>query len=421
MFTQPGRLFPPEPRCSLRGAAVDRADCPGRVAERAGAPPRRRLLGPQPDGSAHERAQQVGEGDRRAATRRRLGVQVCLEAHGAGCARCRRDPTRRPCVCGGRHATIRPHRSDGRANVPGAVCDTRSMSALVEDLRHMTAAWDASPSRVLLGALVRLPLYPRIGAVITYRAASWCWDHRLRPLALWLQASSIRSSGAEIHPAARLGRRLRHHPHRRDRRRTRGGRRRTTSSLYHGVTLGHTGTGEGQPRIGDNVRIGAGAKVLGPVAVGDGAWIGANAVVLGRRAGRCSGHRGVARPGRGTPRRCGAPAGQPAGPHQRNVTGRSSVRCPLVGPQLGGDTCRGDERSSTRADPGMRNRATTRSVSPWRTTTGDATNQVGPSAPRASGPVPRSSVMERPRRAGCRPRSPSSRRSRRGDRGTARR
>jgi serine O-acetyltransferase len=154
------------------------------------------------------------------------------------------------------------------------------MSELVEDLRHMTAAWDASPSRVLLGSLVRLPLYPRIGAVITYRAASWCWHHNLRPLALLMQASSIRSSGAEIHPGARLG----------------GGFAIIHTVgivvghevvagqnlvVYQGVTLGHTGNGQGQPRIGDNVRIGAGAKILGPVVIGDGAWIGANAVVLG--------------------------------------------------------------------------------------------------------------------------------------------
>ena len=143
----------------------------------------------------------------------------------------------------------------------------------------MTAAWDETPSRVLLGSLVRLPLYPRIGAVITYRTASWCWQHNLRPLALWLQASSIRSSGAEIHPGARLG----------------GGFAIIHTVgivvghevvagrnlvVYQGVTLGHTGTGEGQPRIGNDVRIGAGAKVLGPVVIGDGAWIGANAVVL---------------------------------------------------------------------------------------------------------------------------------------------
>ncbi len=143
----------------------------------------------------------------------------------------------------------------------------------------MTAAWDSTPAQVVAGSVLRLPLYPRLGAVITYRAASWCWHHRLRPLALWLEASAIRSSGAEIHPAARLGPgfALLH---------TVGvviGHEVVAGSslaVYQGVTLGHTGKGEGQPRIGDGVRIGAGAKVLGPVTIGDGAWIGANAVVL---------------------------------------------------------------------------------------------------------------------------------------------
>ncbi|MBV8463349.1 MAG: serine acetyltransferase [Acidimicrobiales bacterium] len=112
-----------------------------------------------------------------------------------------------------------------------------------------------------------------------FRASSWCWQHGLRPLALWLQNRAIRAGGAEIHPAAEIGPgfALIH---------TVGvvvghevvaGR---NLVLYHGVTLGHTGTGLGQPRLGDDVRIGAGAKVLGPVTVGDRAWIGANAVVL---------------------------------------------------------------------------------------------------------------------------------------------
>jgi len=143
----------------------------------------------------------------------------------------------------------------------------------------MTAAWDSTPAQVVAGSVVRLPLYPRLRAVMAYRAASWCWHHHLRPLALWLEASAIRSSGAEIHPAARLGPgfALLH---------TVGvviGHEVVAGSglaVYQGVTLGHTGKDEGQPRIGDGVRIGAGAKVLGPVTIGDGAWIGANAVVL---------------------------------------------------------------------------------------------------------------------------------------------
>ncbi len=153
------------------------------------------------------------------------------------------------------------------------------MAALTEDLRHMTASWELTPGQVWWRAAARLPLYPRLRVGILFRASSWCWHRRLRPVALWLQSRAIRAGGAEIHPAADIGPgfALIH---------TTGvvvghevvaGR---NLVLYHGVTLGHTGTGSGQPRIGDDVRIGAGAKVLGPVRVGDRAWIGANAVVL---------------------------------------------------------------------------------------------------------------------------------------------
>lgn len=53
-------------------------------------------------------------------------------------------------------------------------------------------------------------------------------------------------------------------------------------TLYHGVTLGGTGkdVGKRHPTIEDDVLIGTGAKVLGPITVGKGAKIGANAVVV---------------------------------------------------------------------------------------------------------------------------------------------
>jgi serine O-acetyltransferase len=53
-------------------------------------------------------------------------------------------------------------------------------------------------------------------------------------------------------------------------------------TLYHGVTLGGTSwnTGKRHPTLGDNVVVGAGAKILGPVTVGDGAAVGSNAVVV---------------------------------------------------------------------------------------------------------------------------------------------
>jgi serine O-acetyltransferase len=53
-------------------------------------------------------------------------------------------------------------------------------------------------------------------------------------------------------------------------------------TLYQGVTLGGTGfqRGKRHPTLGNNVTVGSGAKLLGPIAVGDGAKIGANTVVV---------------------------------------------------------------------------------------------------------------------------------------------
>jgi serine O-acetyltransferase len=143
----------------------------------------------------------------------------------------------------------------------------------------MTGAWDAGRNRVLIGAALRAPVTPRLRAVVYFRMSAWCWRHRLRSVALWLQAWAIGAAGAEIHPGAEIGPGLAlihsvgivvgHEV-------VAG----CNLVLFHGVTLGHTGRGNGQPRIGDDVRVGAGAKVLGPVTVGDGARIGANAVVL---------------------------------------------------------------------------------------------------------------------------------------------
>lgn len=144
----------------------------------------------------------------------------------------------------------------------------------------MTAAWDASPLGVLVGAAPRLAVYPRVRAVVAFRLSSWCWAHRLKPVALWLQARTIRSAGAEIHPAARIGPgfALMHSVGVVVGHEVVAGR---NLVLYQGVTLGHGREGAGQPRIGDDVRIATGAAVLGPVTVGDGARVAAHALVLG--------------------------------------------------------------------------------------------------------------------------------------------
>ena len=156
---------------------------------------------------------------------------------------------------------------------------TPAVWPLVADFREMTAAWDAGPARILLSGALRSFVTPRLRTVIAYRSGAWCWKHRMRAIALYLQARAIGAAGAEIHPAAEIGPGLSlihsvgivvgHEV-------VAG----PNLVLYQGVTLGHTGRGPGQPQLGREVRVGAGAKILGPVRVGDRAKIGANAVVL---------------------------------------------------------------------------------------------------------------------------------------------
>ena len=61
-------------------------------------------------------------------------------------------------------------------------------------------------------------------------------------------------------------------------------------TIYHGVTLGGTGkdTGKRHPTLGNNVLIGAGAKVLGPVFIGDNVRVGAGSVVLNNLPANCT-------------------------------------------------------------------------------------------------------------------------------------
>ena len=124
-------------------------------------------------------------------------------------------------------------------------------------------------------------LYPGLKAIRMYRRAHWCYHHRLFFLARMISQRAVRKTGIEIHPAAKIGRRffIDHG--------TGVVIGETTEigddvTIYQGVTLGGTGkdTGKRHPTIGNNVMIGAGAKVLGPFKVGDNVNIAAGAVVL---------------------------------------------------------------------------------------------------------------------------------------------
>ena len=113
-------------------------------------------------------------------------------------------------------------------------------------------------------------LYPGVHATVYHRAAHFCYCHNMKFLARTISQWSRFWTGIEIHPGAKIGRRL---------------------VIDHGmgIVIGETaevgdGTGKDQgkrhPTIGNNVLLSTGSKVLGPFKVGDGARIAANAVVL---------------------------------------------------------------------------------------------------------------------------------------------
>ena len=123
--------------------------------------------------------------------------------------------------------------------------------------------------------------YPGLHAVMWHRLSHWLWQHDLYLLGRFSSHIARWLTGIEIHPAARIGRRLviDHGM---------GVVIGETAEigddcyLYHQVTLGvaRTSGGKRHPTVGNNVIIGAGAKVLGPIRVGDNARVGSNAVVL---------------------------------------------------------------------------------------------------------------------------------------------
>ena len=124
-------------------------------------------------------------------------------------------------------------------------------------------------------------LYPGFKAIRRHRRANWFYRHNMKFIARYISQRTVRKTGIEIHPAAKLGRRLviDHGT---------GVVIGETAEIgddvliYQGVTLGGTGkdTGKRHPTIGNGVMISSGAKVLGPFKVGDNARIASGAVVL---------------------------------------------------------------------------------------------------------------------------------------------
>ena len=126
-----------------------------------------------------------------------------------------------------------------------------------------------------------LLLYSGLHAVIAYRISHWFFRHRLFFIARFISQYAKFRTGIEIHPGATIGKGLfiDHGMGVVIGETTEIG---DYCTLYQGVTLGGTGKEKGKrhPTLGNNVMVGAGAKILGPVRVGDNAKVGANALVL---------------------------------------------------------------------------------------------------------------------------------------------
>jgi serine O-acetyltransferase len=131
------------------------------------------------------------------------------------------------------------------------------------------------------GTLEVVTCYPGFHVLFYYRLAHWMWAHRIKLLARFVSQTGRFFTGIEIHPGAKIG------PgffidHGMGVVIGETAEIGENVTLYHGVTLGGTSWRKEKrhPTIGDNVVIGAGAKVLGPFKVGDNSRIGAGSVVV---------------------------------------------------------------------------------------------------------------------------------------------
>lgn len=147
---------------------------------------------------------------------------------------------------------------------------------LREDIDAILARDPAARSRLEV-----VLCYPGFHALVFHRMAHAAWTANLPLLARFLSNLNRWLTGIEIHPGAKIGRRL-FMDH------AMGVVVGETAevgddvTMYQGVTLGGTSLEavKRHPTIGNNVIIGAGAKIIGPILVADGARVGTNAVVL---------------------------------------------------------------------------------------------------------------------------------------------
>ncbi|MDX6699187.1 MAG: serine O-acetyltransferase [Solirubrobacteraceae bacterium] len=147
--------------------------------------------------------------------------------------------------------------------------------------RDIAAARDRDPAARGVGPGEILVSWPGVHALLSHRVAHLLHDAGVPVAPRSIAYLSRALTGIEIHPAARIGEGffIDHGMGVVVGETAEIGR---DVTLYQGVTLGGTGfaTGKRHPTVEDNVTIGSGAKLLGPITVGHGAKIGANSVVI---------------------------------------------------------------------------------------------------------------------------------------------
>jgi serine O-acetyltransferase len=166
---------------------------------------------------------------------------------------------------------VEPHPKASREIIDGIMF--ASLREHIQTIRREDPAAKSSLEIILC--------YPGLHAVLAHRVSQWFYRRRRYVLARIISQFARLVTGIEIHPGARIGRRL-FIDH------GMGVVIGETSELgddvllYQGVTLGGTGLecGKRHPTLGNGVVVGAGAKVLGNIALGDNVKVGAGSVVV---------------------------------------------------------------------------------------------------------------------------------------------
>ena len=158
----------------------------------------------------------------------------------------------------------------------------RSVARVARELRRdVAAARDRDPAARTVGTLEILLTYPGVHAILAHRISHALHSAEIPVVPRLISNTTRVVTGIEIHPAAQIGSDffVDHGTGVVIGETAEIGDRVT---LFQGVTLGGTGfaSGKRHPTVEDNVTIGSGAKLLGPITVGHGAKVGANSVVI---------------------------------------------------------------------------------------------------------------------------------------------